>query len=69
MSDDAGGFLIVAIIALSIAIGWYLVFVAKVEWFRSHFLSGVRHRQILSMLPIVVPLALLAWLVVVPALS
>jgi hypothetical protein len=65
-ADDAGGFAIVAMIAIAAALAWYLVYVVKVEWFKQRLLHGNRHERIFAMLPIVVPLALTYWLIVRP---
>jgi hypothetical protein len=56
MSRDHLGFvLIVGAIGLSVAVAWWLCYVARVEWFRVRLVEGDRTQRMIGMLPIVIP--------------
>ncbi len=53
--DFSGIFGIALILGTSAAITWYLVHVAKVEWFRQRFLNGTRAERMAGAIPVAVP--------------
>jgi hypothetical protein len=67
VSKDAGGAIGIALIlGTSVAVMWFLVYVAKVEWFRQRMLHGNRTERAITALPVVVPIFLFFMIIVRP---
>lgn len=64
MSNEELGFgLVLGALGLGAAIGYVLVYIFKIDWFRDKLLSQDRWTRALGMLPIMVPLYVVVGLV------
>ena len=61
--DDLGFILVVGVIGFSVALAWWLCYVARVEWFRVRLVEGDRTQRMIGMLPIVIPAIILVALI------
>ena len=61
--DDLGFILVVGVIGVSVALAWWLCYVARVEWFRVRLVEGDRTQRMIGMLPIVIPACVLVALI------
>lgn len=61
--EEFGFWFTVGVLCVGAAFGWLLAYVFKVEWFRERLLSDNYWTRVVGMLPIAVPLYIIAGLI------